>query len=247
MDSSPHQHRNLIRDAILSFARFGLHYRDADEPVITNTLQLLLYGRPDKTLLGQPHTNACVDSNSPFTITGNSLEHTPYSHNNDVHQWLQHMTNTQTRKNTPVEYPPPPLLYEADEIATAITNATTIYHHDIMEYLTFTEWRTTTSQHSTMRPSHPLNAPVTTWNTYAPQLHLTTTDKQHTPRHHITEFRNFIRLQSSSASTSHPFITGSIHSTDNDIMTILATYNSPLILTIDGSIKPPNTHHIYPP
>ena len=36
MESSPHQHRNLIRDAILSLARFGLHYRDADEPVITN-------------------------------------------------------------------------------------------------------------------------------------------------------------------------------------------------------------------
>ena len=46
--TSPYQHRNLIRDAILSLAQFGLHYRDADEPVITNTLQLLLYGRPDK-------------------------------------------------------------------------------------------------------------------------------------------------------------------------------------------------------
>jgi len=67
---------------------FGLHYRDADEPIITNTLQLLLHGRPDKTLLGQPHTNTCVDSSSLFTITGNSLEHTPYSHNNDLHQWL---------------------------------------------------------------------------------------------------------------------------------------------------------------
>ena len=70
------------------------------------------------------------------------------------------MINTQTRTNTPDEYPAPQLLYEEDEIATAITTATTTYHHDIMEYLTFTEWRTTTSQHPTMRPSHPLNAPV---------------------------------------------------------------------------------------
>ena len=51
MDSSPHQHRNLIRDDVLSLARFGLHFRDADQPVITNTLQLLLHDRPDKTLL----------------------------------------------------------------------------------------------------------------------------------------------------------------------------------------------------
>ena len=48
MDTTPPQYRNLIRDAILSLARFGLNYRDADEPVITNTLQLLLHGCPDK-------------------------------------------------------------------------------------------------------------------------------------------------------------------------------------------------------
>ena len=157
------------------------------------------------------------------------------------------MTNTQALTNTPDEYPPPPLLYEADEIATSITTATTTYHRDIREYLTFTEWRTTTSQHPTMRPSHPPTVPVTAWNTYAPQLHLTTTDKQHTPRHHITEFRNSIRLQPSSTSTSHPFIAGSLHCTDNDIMTIIATYNSLLILAIDVSFKPPDTHHMYPP
>ena len=246
MDSSPHQHTNLIRNAILSLARFGFQYRDADEPVITNTLQLLLHERQDKTLLGQPHTNACVNSNSPFTITGNSLEHAPYSHNNELHQWLQHMTNTQARTHALDAYPSPPLLYDDDEITTVITTATTTYHNDIMEYLTFTEWRRTTSQHPTIRPSYPLNTPVTAWNEYASQLHLTTLDKQQTPLNHITEFCNSIRLQLSSVSTSYPFITGSLHRTDNDIITILATYNSPLILTIDGSFKPSDRHHIYP-
>ena len=157
------------------------------------------------------------------------------------------MPNTQTRTHVLDDYPPPPLLYNAEEIATATTTATTTYHHHLMEYLTFTKWCTTTSHHPTMRSSHPLNAPVTAWNTYSPQLLFTITDKQHTLRHHITEFRNSICLQPSSVSTSHPFVTGSLSSTDTRIMTILDTYKSPLILTIDGPFKPLDTHHIYPP
>ena len=70
---------------------------------------------------------------------------------------------------------------------------------------------------------------------------------QYTVCHYITEFRNSIRLQPSSVSTSHPFITGSLNSTDNNIMAILDTYNSPFILTIDESFKPHDTYHIYPP
>ena len=66
---TPSQNRNLIRDAIIILAQYGLHYRDADEPVITNTRQLLLHKRPYKSLIGQPHTTKCCDSNSPFTIT----------------------------------------------------------------------------------------------------------------------------------------------------------------------------------
>ena len=56
MDTTPPQHRNLIREAILNLARFGLNYRDVDEPVITNTLHLILHGRPDKkTTWSAPH------------------------------------------------------------------------------------------------------------------------------------------------------------------------------------------------
>ena len=57
MVPTPSQHRNLIRDVIVILAQYGLHYRDPDELIITNTLQLLLHEHPDKTLLGQPHIN----------------------------------------------------------------------------------------------------------------------------------------------------------------------------------------------
>ena len=115
MIPTPSQHRNLIRDAIISLAQYGLHYRDADEPVITNTLQMLLHERPDKSLLGQPHTTKCCDSNSPFTITGNIQEHTPYSHNHDLHQWLRLASRHPFTAIGQYDMPPPPLLYELEE------------------------------------------------------------------------------------------------------------------------------------
>ena len=54
MGTTPHQHQHqhLIRDVILRLAQFGIHYRDTIKPVVTNTLQFLLHGRLDKTLLG---------------------------------------------------------------------------------------------------------------------------------------------------------------------------------------------------
>ena len=72
------QHRNMIPDDIVSLAQYGLHYRGADEPLITNTLQLLLHECLDRTLLEKPHTNKCCDATIHFTVTGNILEHTPY-------------------------------------------------------------------------------------------------------------------------------------------------------------------------
>ena len=80
------QHRNLIRDTIVSLAQYGLHFQDTDEPVITNILQLLLREHPDYILLEQPHSNKYTDPNIPFTIVGNRLEHIPYTHNHDMHQ-----------------------------------------------------------------------------------------------------------------------------------------------------------------
>ena len=73
------------------------------------------------SVLEQPHTNACVDSNSPFTITDHRIEHTPYSHNTEIHQWLKHMTRQHPQLCDHENYPPPPLLYEVEDIDAATT------------------------------------------------------------------------------------------------------------------------------
>ena len=91
---TPHQHRNLIRDAIVSLAEYGLHFRDEDEPVITITLQLLLYERLDRTLLGQPHSNKCTNSNSttPLLATGSNIHLTPIT--------MTYISGSKLRHNT---------------------------------------------------------------------------------------------------------------------------------------------------
>ena len=41
---------------------------------------------------------------------------------------------------------PPPLLYELDEVEGIFARATATYHQDLTQYLSFAEWRTTTTQ-----------------------------------------------------------------------------------------------------
>ena len=95
MITQPNDHKNLIRDAIISLAQFGIHLRDADQPITSLSLQLLLHDQPDRTLLGQPPAQHDSTSTSPFTIIGDVEEHTPYSHNQDLHQWLDtHLIHT---------------------------------------------------------------------------------------------------------------------------------------------------------
>ena len=159
--STPSHHRNLIRDSNVSLAQYRLHYRDADEPIITNTLHLLLHERPDKSLLGQPHTTKCYDSNIPLTITDNLLEHSPYSHNHVLHQWFRVVLRHPFTDNGHHIMQPPLLMYEVEIIGVAFARATESFHQDITQYLSFTEWRTTLSQHPTMIPSHPLLVPLT--------------------------------------------------------------------------------------
>ena len=74
-------HKNLIRDALISLAQCGLHFRDIDQPVITNTIHLLLYELSEQTFLGQPTSITFTDSNSPFKIKGDRDEHTHYAYN----------------------------------------------------------------------------------------------------------------------------------------------------------------------
>ena len=131
MNNTPNQRHNLIHDDITSLAQYGLHYRDADEPIITNTLPLLLHEHPDRTFLDQPHTNRYVDLSIPFTIIGNIVEHTPCSLNHELHQWLKvatHPSNIYLDNNS---HSPHTLLYEVKEVEAAAIQASASYQHNM--------------------------------------------------------------------------------------------------------------------
>ena len=85
MATQPNHHKKLIRDAIINLAQYGLHFRDTDQPNTFISLQLLLHTHTNRTLLEQPPSQPDTTSTSLFTITGDMEEHTPYSHNQDLH------------------------------------------------------------------------------------------------------------------------------------------------------------------
>ena len=171
MSPHPNQHRNLIRDAIVSLAQFGLHFRDADEPILAISLQLLLHHTLEYTVLGQPNTLTGTTSNSPFTIKGNSTGHLPFAHKQDLHLRLDAMIQRYSM-NQHLNHPsaPPLLLYKLPELLSTIDQATLCYQQDIIQFLQFAEWCTTLSQHPTHMPTNPLTAPITDWHTYTPNL-----------------------------------------------------------------------------
>ena len=53
MISQPNHHKNLIRDAIIGLTQYGLHLRDADQPLTSLSLQLFL-NHPRSTTQPQP-------------------------------------------------------------------------------------------------------------------------------------------------------------------------------------------------
>ena len=120
-------------------------------------------------------------------------------------------------------------------------------HSDITHYLSFMEWRTTISQHPTMQPSHPLRVPLVDWHGthISPILIYDTNTPNPTPRQYIARFRDHVRFQSNSTNTRHVLTPRMQYASDNDIMTILVTYDSPLRLTIDASFKATTTYHVY--
>ena len=98
-----------------------------------------------------------------------------------------------------------------------------------------------------MIPSYPLNAPLTDWHIYSPDLSHEATSPTPPISQYITRFRDPIRLQPIAPDTTHVLTPRVRCISDKDIMTILDIYASPLILTIDGSFKPSVTQHVYPP
>ena len=171
MNTQPNQHHNLIRDDILSLVQYGIHFRNPDKPVLIITLQLLLHDLLQFTLLDQSLSHSPNINTSPFTITGDCHEHTPYAHNQDLHQWFDVQLSTDTvdqHDNQPLT--PSPLLYEVEEFLTVVDEAMLSYYQDITHFLSFTEWRTTLRQHSTLRPTDLLSAPIIAWYKYTPNI-----------------------------------------------------------------------------
>ena len=140
MTTRPNNRKNLIRDAIISLAQYGLHFRDIDKPVLTITLQLLLYDQYQHILLDQLFFNPLTILTSPFTITGDRNELIPYALNQNLHQWLDKKISDYTvdqHDNQPLLSPPS--LYKVEELLTVIDQATLFYHQCVVLFLSFIE------------------------------------------------------------------------------------------------------------
>ena len=123
---------------------------------------------------------------------------------------------------------------------------TETFHHNITHYLSFTVWRTIISKHPTMRPLYTLLSPPTDWNTDSPTLIRDTSTPSPTPSQYIAQFRDLVQFNPTSTDTTHVLAPRMWCASDKDVMTILAIYASPLIITIDSSFKPFTTQHVYP-
>ena len=172
----------------------------------------------------------------------------PFAHKQDLHLWLEAMIPLDS-VNQHLNHPSasPPLLYELPELLSTIDQATLSYQQDIILFLQFAEWRTTLSQHPTHIPTNPLTVPINDWHTYTPDLTHRPGSTPPPPKEYIDRFRQHIGLHFMTHATTHPLTPHALHISDYDITLILKKYNSPLILTIDGSFRPSPIHHIYPP
>ena len=85
-----------------------------------------------------------------------------------------------------------------------------------------------------MRPSHPLLAPVNEWHTYSPTHEHDYDTIQPTPRESIATFQSSVCFQPTSTTNTHSITPLPLTILYHAITEILLTYNSPLVLTIDG-------------
>ena len=78
-------------------------------------------------------------STCPFAITGDFEEHTPYSYNQYLHQWIDTHRLRSAAHATYDTLSPPPLLYDIDHLQSTVVRATLIYQQDLLLFLSFTE------------------------------------------------------------------------------------------------------------
>ena len=82
---------------------------------------------------------------------------------------------------------------------------------------------------------------------YTPDITHPNRTKNSTPRTYVDNFLQSVILRFHLHDKTHHLTLNKRVISDRDIVEILLTYNSPLILTIDGSITPSPIQQIYPP
>ena len=132
---------NLIHQACHYISTYGIHHRDADQLIITNTLQTLLHHTDSSPLLGIPPQNNTILNPSPFNIIGDGPTHLPLTHRQHLHNSLTKLISTQTTHpaDIAVDHRHLPHLNTHTTITTALTQAHCLYLTDIDMYLTFAE------------------------------------------------------------------------------------------------------------
>ena len=121
------------------------------------------------------------------------------------------------------------------------------YQQNTIIFLTFTEWHTTLPQYPTQIPTHQLTASIANWYTYNPNITQRPGTHPSPLQDYIDRFRKYVCLHFMSHATRHLFTPNELHISDHDITIIIKTYNSLLILTIDGSFTRSMIPHIYSP
>ena len=132
---------NLIHTASRYISTYGIHLRDADQPIITNTLQTLLHHTDNPLLLGQTRQSTTNTNPTPFNINGDSSTHLPFTHRQPLHNSLTDLVASLTTHPTliTIDCPHLPHQYTPAEITAALTQAHCLYLTDISMFLTFAE------------------------------------------------------------------------------------------------------------
>ena len=225
---------------------YGIYLRDTDEPIITNTLQTLLYHADTSPLIGlsqQTNTNLNL---SLFNIIGDGPAHLPFTHRQPLHNSLTKLISTLTNHHTniAVDHQYLPHLHAYTTITTAFTQAHCQYLTDITMYLTFAEWRTNIPHAPHISPQHP--SPTAPWNKHSSSLLPRPLAIVPIAMDYISNF-TITNIFHTSDHIINPTVNHILPASNNNVLSLLRYYHSSLIIAIDGSYHPPIEPIVFPP
>lgn len=85
---------NLIHAASRYLGTIGMHLRDADQPIITNTLQTFLHHTDNPLLLGRHSRQPRPQNPMHFNISSDGPTHLPFVHRKALHNSLTKLVST---------------------------------------------------------------------------------------------------------------------------------------------------------